>query len=75
VFARYHLMRDRLLPDITVVKDVRSSDLLVRPAVGYKPGDHWQLALGLDVFSGPGDHLFGQYSNRDRIYTNASYYF
>ena len=48
--------------------DVAAAHLLER-------GPNWRLILGVDVFQGPPLGFFGQYDNRDRVYTEARYSF
>ncbi len=35
----------------------------------------WQLRFGIDVFKGPPLGLFGQFNDRDRVYTEVRYDF
>jgi hypothetical protein len=54
---------------------VNRSDWMVRPRVLWNYQKNWQFILGVDIFEGPPLGLFGQYENRDRVYTEARYRF
>ena len=34
-----------------------------------------RLAIGVDIFEGPADGLFGFYDDKDRVYTEVRYSF
>jgi hypothetical protein len=36
---------------------------------------NWRLIVGVDLFEGPPLGLFGQYDNRDRVYSEVRYSF
>jgi hypothetical protein len=41
----------------------------------YKLDGNWRLATGADIFTGLNTGLFGQFNNKDRVYTEARYSF
>lgn len=58
-----------------LVRSLNRDDWMFRPkaAWGFQP--NWKLTLGLDVFHGPYDGLFGQYTHNDRGYAEIRYDF
>ncbi len=48
---------------------------MLRPRVMWNFQTDWQLRVGVDVFNGPPLGLFGQFANRDRVYTEVRYSF
>jgi hypothetical protein len=48
---------------------------MLRPKVAWNFQPNWRLILGADVFNGPSLGFFGQFANRDRVYTELRYSF
>jgi hypothetical protein len=48
---------------------------LIRPRVNWTPIRNTVIGVGVDIFTGPDDGLFGRYNNRDRVYTEVRYDF
>ena len=48
---------------------------MLRPRLVWSFDRNWRLLFGVDIFDGPPLGLFGQYSNRDRIYSEIRYSF
>jgi len=47
------------------------NDWLARPRLEWTLDQRWRWALGMDIFSGPGDGIFGRFADRDRVYTEV----
>ena len=75
LWLRRSFLDKRLEPEALVVKDLGSTDLMLRPKIAYKFFDHWKATLGADIFDGPGDGQFGEFGNRDCIYSEVQYAF
>jgi hypothetical protein len=58
-----------------LIHSLNRSDWMARPKVtwGFQP--NWRMNMGVDVFSGPPTGLFGQYDNKDRVYTELRHDF
>jgi len=48
---------------------------MVRPRLIWDFARNWQLIGGVDIFGGPPLGLFGQFDNRDRVYSEVRYAF
>ncbi len=48
---------------------------LIRPRVNWTPVRNTTVGVGVDIFTGPDDGVFGRYNNRDRVYTEVRYDF
>ena len=59
----------------TFISSLNRSDWLFRPRVQWNFEQNWRLLFGADVFRGPPLGMFGQYSNRDRVYAEVRYSF
>lgn len=59
----------------TWISSLNRNDWLFRPRVQWNFQRNWRLLVGADVFHGPAMGLFGQYSNRDRLYSEVRYSF
>ena len=59
----------------TWIASLNRTEWLFRPRVQWNFERNWRLLFGADVFKGPPTGLFGQYSNRDRVYSEVRYSF
>jgi hypothetical protein len=50
-------------------------DSMIRPRAGYRFGNSLEVAAGFDLFAGPGDTFYGQFSGSDRFFVDVSYAF
>jgi hypothetical protein len=51
------------------------TDWMLRAKLAWDFQRNWRLIVGADIFDGPPLGLFGQYANRDRLYTEIRYSF
>ena len=51
------------------------TDWLFRPKLSWNFQRNWRLLLGADIFHGPRLGFFGQYDQKDRVYTELRYSF
>ena len=66
---------DRWEAQATWISSLNRTDWLFRPRLQWNFERNWRLLMGADVFNGPQLGLFGQYSNRDRVYSEVRYSF
>ena len=75
----FHALARALSPahEVQVVAQWRDNrtDWLLRPRVTWNFERNWRLAIGADIFDGPPLGMFGQYDNRDRLYSEVRYSF
>lgn len=65
----------RLEPQLLVGGSLNRGDWLARPKLVWTLGGNWRWAFGADIFGGPRLGLFGQYDDKDRVYTELRYSF
>jgi hypothetical protein len=70
-----HKLTERLAAEVLAIASVNRSDWMVRPRLLWNFQTNWQFVFGVDVFNGPPLGLFGQFDNRDRVYTEVRYSF
>jgi hypothetical protein len=70
-----HRFGDRFQAEVLYISSVNRTDWMARPRVIWDFQRNWQLIAGADIFGGPQLGLFGQYDNRDRVYTEVRYNF
>lgn len=58
-----------------LVRSLNRNDWMFRPKLSWGFQRNWRLLFGLDVFGGPSDGLFGQFDDKDRVYTELRYDF
>lgn len=56
-------------PEILYIQTFGGGGGLIRPRVTWSAFKNTKIGLGVDIFTGPDDGLFGRYNNRDRVYT------
>ncbi|MFH1023471.1 MAG: DUF1302 family protein [Planctomycetota bacterium] len=62
-------------PEILIISDLGEPDILISPKIVFQRGDNWKFNVGVNVFAGHADGVFGQYDKRDRIFAEARYNF
>lgn len=65
----------RLEPSLQWIQTFGGGGALIRPKLTWTPRGDFALAVGLDVFNGSRDGLFGRFANKDRAYLEARYSF
>ena len=66
---------DRFEAEVLWITSLIRSDWMLRPKVAWNFQPNWRLIFGVDIFDGPPLGLFGQFDNRDRVYTELRYSF
>ncbi len=62
-------------PELLVISSLQELDMMIRPKIGFTFKDNWRLFIGADIFAGETDGIFGQYKDKDRVYTELGYSF
>jgi hypothetical protein len=70
-----HKLRENLEVEALLVHSLNRSDWMFRPKLSWGFERNWRLLLGLDIFGGPDDGLFGQFDSKDRAYGEVRYDF
>jgi hypothetical protein len=70
-----HTFAERVEAEVLYIASLNRSDWMLRPRVNWNFRTNWRLSLGVDIFQGPPLGFFGQYDNRDRVYTEVRYSF
>ena len=66
---------DRFEAQVLYVASFNRNDWMLRPRVSWNFEKNWDLAVGVDIFDGPPDGLFGRYDDSDRVYSEVRYSF
>jgi hypothetical protein len=70
-----HKLAAQVEAEVLWITSLARSDWMLRPHVAWDFQKNWRLIAGVDVFHGPPLGLFGQFANRDRVYTEVRYSF
>ena len=62
-------------PELLLLRSLNRTDWLLSAKLAWRLDEAWRLRLGADVLQGPPEGLFGQYSDRDRVYGELRYSF
>jgi hypothetical protein len=68
-------LHPRLEPEILFIRSLNRDDWSAQLKLTWKLDGNWRLAAGADIFSGPATGLFGQFDNKDRVYTELRFSF
>jgi len=66
---------NRVEPEFLILYDITTGDNMIRPRISYKFATDWKWTVGADFFDGPPDGLFGEFSNRNRVYEELRFDF
>ncbi len=66
-------LHPRLETDLRLFSSLDHRDWLAQFKMNWRMDGNWRATFGMDVFSG--DHLFGRFGDRDRVYTEVRYTF
>ena len=62
-------------PEILYIQTFGGGGGLIRPRVNWNAFRNAKVGVGVDIFTGPIDGVFGRYNNRDRVYTEFRFDF
>jgi hypothetical protein len=62
-------------PSLLWIQSFGGAGSMIRPRVNWYAARNLVLAVGVDIFTGNSDGLFGRYDNRDRVYLDARFDF
>ena len=62
-------------PQLLWIQTFSGGGGLIRPRVNWTPIRNTTVGVGVDIFTGSDDGVFGRYNNRDRVYTEVRYDF
>jgi hypothetical protein len=68
-------LHPKVEPRLLFLRSINRNDWLAQFKVTWRLDGNWRLAAGADIFGGDAAGLFGQYGNKDRIYTEIRYNF
>jgi hypothetical protein len=68
-------IRRKWEPSLQWIQTVGGGGALIRPKLGWLPMANLSVGLGVDIFSGGRNGLFGRYANKGRVYTELRYSF
>ena len=66
---------DDLEAEVLMVSTLNRGDYMLRPKLVWKITPDWRGQVGLDLFGGKSEGLFGRYDERDRIYVELRRWF
>lgn len=68
-------LHPKLEPEILFIRSLNRDDWNAQLKLTWKFNGNWRLATGADIFNGSPTGLFGQFSNKSRVYTELRYSF
>lgn len=74
-YASTKFMDGNLEPQLLIIASLSRGDWMARPRFVWTVNGSWRWVVGADFFDGVQTGLFGQYRDKDRIYTELRYIF
>lgn len=75
LFLTTKALHPQLEAEALLIRSLNRSDWLFQPKLTWRFQNNWRLAAGADIFGGPSDAIFGQYDDKDRVYSELRYSF
>jgi hypothetical protein len=66
---------NKIEPEILFLSSFDKKDWMFRPKVRFNIGTAWQWTIGGDFFGGERSGYFGQFKDRDRVYSEIKFVF
>jgi hypothetical protein len=73
LFVQHKLLNERLALEATWIHGVNDGDGVVRPRASSEVSDAVRVWIGVDVFYGSRQGVFGQYDALDRVVVGAEF--
>lgn len=67
LLAQKEFLNDTLKVEVLVIQNINDGDSLIRPKITYEWQDDLKIWLGMDIFHGDRQGLFGEFGDNDRI--------
>ena len=75
LFASTEALHPDVTPEVLWINSLNRDEWLLQAKVTWDFAKDWRSVVGVDVFEGPQESLFGQYADRDRVYYELRYSF
>jgi len=66
---------DDVEAEVLLASSIEHKDYMVRPKVAWRVTPDWRAQIGVDLFGGGQNGLFGRFANRDRVYMELRRWF
>jgi hypothetical protein len=74
-YKEFELFGRKIIPEVRALYDINGGDFFVTPKVTYKWTDNLELSLGMNIFEGEKDTVFGYYTDNDQAFFEIKYIF
>lgn len=64
---RRNFMYDTMVAEVLLISNINNGDGIIRPKLSYEWQDNFKTWIGVDVFYGDTQGVFGQYGDNDRV--------
>ena len=75
LFASTEALHPDVTPEVLWINSLNRDEWLLQAKITWDFAKDWRSVVGVDVFEGPQESLFGQYADRDRVYYELRYSF
>ena len=74
-YKEFELFGRKIMPEVRAIYEINGDDFFIMPKVTYKWSDTLEFSLGLNIFEGDRDTIFGYFSDNDQAFFEVKYIF
>ena len=74
-YKEFELFGRKVVPEVRALYEINGNSFFVMPKVTYKWSDTLELSLGLNIFEGDRDTIFGYFTDNDQVFFEVKYIF
>jgi hypothetical protein len=74
-YKEFELFGRKIIPEVRAIYEINGDDFFIMPKVTYKWSDTLEFSLGLNIFEGDRDTIFGYFSDNDQAFFEVKYIF
>lgn len=74
-YKEFELFNRKIVPEVRALYEINGKSFFITPKVTYKWSDTLELSLGMNIFEGGRDTIFGYFSDNDQVFFEVKYIF
>ncbi|MBN2224612.1 MAG: DUF1302 family protein [Deltaproteobacteria bacterium] len=74
-YKEFELFGRKVVPEVRALYEINGNSFFIMPKVTYKWSDTLELSLGLNIFEGDRDTIFGYFTDNDQVFFEIKYIF
>ncbi len=74
-YKEFELFNRKIVPEVRALYEINGNGFFITPKVTYKWSDTLEISLGMNIFEGDRDTIFGYFTDNDQVFFEAKYIF